>query len=43
MSKEVRIGILKLGCIGSLPLLEFLLDERADRKDVDIMVSHLSQ
>jgi len=34
----VRIGIGKLGNIGSAPLLEFLLDERAERKDVDVRV-----
>ena len=34
----VRIGFGKLGNIGSAPLLEFLLDERADRKDVEVRV-----
>ena len=34
----VKVGIAKLGCIGTLPLLEFLLDERADRKDIDVRV-----
>lgn len=38
MSKCVRVGILKAGCIGTLPLLEFLLDERADRIDLDVRV-----
>jgi methylenetetrahydromethanopterin dehydrogenase len=38
MSKAVKIGVLKAGCIGSLPLLEFLLDERADREDIYIKV-----
>ncbi len=34
----VRIGILKVGCIGSAPLLEFLLDERAEREDIEVRV-----
>jgi methylenetetrahydromethanopterin dehydrogenase len=34
----VRVGVLKAGCIGSLPLLEFLLDERADREDIQVRV-----
>ncbi len=40
MSKEVvTIGIVKLGCVGTSPLLEFLLDERADRGDIKVRVS----
>ncbi len=39
MSRIVRVGVLKAGCMGSLPLLEFLVDERADRNDVDVLVS----
>lgn len=38
MSNIVKIGILKLGCIGSAPLLEFLLDERAERRDIEVRV-----
>jgi methylenetetrahydromethanopterin dehydrogenase len=38
VSKLVKIGILKLGCIGSAPLLEFLLDERAERRDIEVRV-----
>lgn len=38
MSKTVKIGILKVGCIGSAPLLEFLLDERAERRDIAVRV-----
>ena len=34
----VRIGFGKLGNIGSAPLLELLLDERAERKDIEIRV-----
>ena len=34
----VKIGFLKLGCIGSASLLEFMLDERAERQDVDVRV-----
>jgi len=36
--KPVKIGILKMGCIASLPLLEFILDERADRGDIEVRV-----
>ncbi|MBS7635682.1 F420-dependent methylenetetrahydromethanopterin dehydrogenase [Candidatus Bathyarchaeota archaeon] len=38
MSEVARVGVLKAGCIGSLPLLEFLLDERADREDIQIRI-----
>ncbi len=40
MSKPVvvKVGVLKLGCIGSAPLLEFLLDERAERTDIETRV-----
>ena len=38
MSKNVKIGVLKLGCVGTLPLLDVLLDERADRTDIDVRV-----
>ncbi len=38
LSHTVKIGILKIGCIGTLPLLEFLLDERAERADIDVRV-----
>ncbi|MEM4700029.1 MAG: F420-dependent methylenetetrahydromethanopterin dehydrogenase [Candidatus Nezhaarchaeales archaeon] len=34
----VKVGIVKLGCVGTAPLLEFLLDERADRADIDVRV-----
>ncbi len=32
----VRIGVVKLGNIGAAPLVEMLLDERADRADLDV-------
>ncbi|MEM2321002.1 MAG: F420-dependent methylenetetrahydromethanopterin dehydrogenase [Candidatus Bathyarchaeia archaeon] len=38
MNRTVRIGVLKAGCLGSLPLLEFLLDERAEREDIGVRV-----
>ena len=38
MINVVRLGILKAGCIGTLSLLEFLLDERAERTDIDVRV-----
>lgn len=34
----VKVGFLKLGCIGSASLLEFMLDERAEREDIDVRV-----
>jgi len=34
MSEPIRIGFLKLGNIGAAPLIEFLLDERAERNDI---------
>jgi methylenetetrahydromethanopterin dehydrogenase len=38
VTKIAKVCILKLGCIGSAPLLEYLLDERADRGDIEIRV-----
>ncbi|MEM2639608.1 MAG: F420-dependent methylenetetrahydromethanopterin dehydrogenase, partial [Candidatus Bathyarchaeia archaeon] len=38
MGGVVKVGVLKAGCIGSLPLLEFLLDERAEREDIRVRV-----
>ena len=38
MAKIVKIGIVKAGCIGILPIIEFLLDERAEREDIDVRV-----
>ncbi len=37
-STPVKVGILKLGCVGTAPLLEYLLDERADRGDIKVRV-----
>ncbi len=34
----VKIGFVKLGNIGAAPLLELILDERADRNDIDVRV-----
>lgn len=36
--KPVKVCILKLGAIGCSPLLEYLLDERADRTDIEVRV-----
>ena len=36
--KPVKICILKMGAIGCTPLLEYLLDERADREDIEVRV-----
>jgi len=38
VSGVVKVGFVKMGNIGSAPLLEFLLDERADRQDVRVRV-----
>ena len=34
--KNVNLGVLKLGCIGASPLIDLLLDERADREDLQV-------
>ncbi|MBD3407174.1 MAG: F420-dependent methylenetetrahydromethanopterin dehydrogenase [Candidatus Lokiarchaeota archaeon] len=34
----INIGILKFGCIGATPLLEMIIDERADREDISVKV-----
>ena len=34
----VRIGFLKVGNIATAPMVEFLLDERAERKDMEVRV-----
>jgi len=39
VSQIIKIGVIKAGCIGTLPLLEFLLDERAERTDIDVSVA----
>ncbi len=42
MSQAVfKLGVLKLGCIGAAPLLDLLLDERADREDL-VVRAHTS-
>ncbi|MGE0484840.1 MAG: F420-dependent methylenetetrahydromethanopterin dehydrogenase [Gammaproteobacteria bacterium] len=33
--KVFKLAVLKLGCIGAAPLLDLLLDERADRDDLE--------
>lgn len=38
IEEVVKIGVLKLGNIGISPLLDLILDERADRGDIDIRV-----
>ncbi|MGC8849123.1 MAG: F420-dependent methylenetetrahydromethanopterin dehydrogenase [Candidatus Bathyarchaeia archaeon] len=35
---NVKVGFVKLGNIGSAPLVEFLLDERAEREDLTVRV-----
>ncbi|MEM4291308.1 MAG: F420-dependent methylenetetrahydromethanopterin dehydrogenase [Archaeoglobaceae archaeon] len=37
MSK-VKVGVLKMGAIGTAVILEYLLDERADREDIEVRV-----
>ncbi|MCP8323614.1 MAG: F420-dependent methylenetetrahydromethanopterin dehydrogenase [Candidatus Methylarchaceae archaeon HK02M2] len=34
----VKIGFVKIGNIGSAPMIELLLDERAEREDIDVRV-----
>ncbi len=34
----VRIGVFKMGAIGTAVLLEYLLDERAEREDLEVVV-----
>jgi len=34
LPQPVKLGVLKIGCIGSVPLIEYLLDERAERSDI---------
>jgi len=34
----IRVGIFKMGAIGTSVLLEYLLDERADREDLEVRV-----
>ncbi len=33
---RIKIGVLKLGCIGAVPLADIMLDERAERKDIEV-------
>lgn len=35
IDRVFKLGVLKLGCIGAAPLLDLLLDERADRDDLE--------
>ena len=39
VSRVIKVGFVKAGCIGTLPLIEFLLDERAERTDIDVRVA----
>nr|AAB26402.1 N5,N10-methylenetetrahydromethanopterin dehydrogenase=coenzyme F420 dependent {N-terminal} [Archaeoglobus fulgidus, Peptide Partial, 33 aa] [Archaeoglobus fulgidus] len=32
----VKVGVLKMGAIGTALLVEYLLDERADREDIEV-------
>ncbi|MCF2137951.1 MAG: F420-dependent methylenetetrahydromethanopterin dehydrogenase [Candidatus Thorarchaeota archaeon] len=34
-SERIKIGILKLGCIGAVPFADVMLDERAERNDIE--------
>ncbi len=38
MREVIKVGFGKLGCIASSPLIEYLLDERADRDDLSVRV-----
>jgi len=39
MSEVIRVGIAKFGCLGIIPVIEYLLDERAERKDIRTYVA----
>ena len=32
----IKVGVVKLGCIGAAPLMDLILDERADREDLAV-------
>ena len=32
----LKIGIIKVGNIGTTPVIDLILDERADREDIDV-------
>lgn len=34
----VKIGVIKCGNIGTSPVIDLLLDERADRPNIDVRV-----
>ena len=34
----LKVGIIRCGNIGTSPLVDLILDERADRKDIDVRV-----
>lgn len=38
MGEKVKVGIVKVGNIGTSTMLDLMLDERAERKDIDIRV-----
>jgi methylenetetrahydromethanopterin dehydrogenase len=39
MSEKIfKLGVIKFGCIGAAPLLDLIVDERADRKDLEVRV-----
>jgi methylenetetrahydromethanopterin dehydrogenase len=38
MPEKIRLGFAKLGAIGVSPLIEFTLDERAEREDMEVRV-----
>ncbi len=39
LPEVIKIGILKIGCVGAAPLFDYLLDERAEREDIDVRVA----
>ena len=38
MTDAVRIGVLKIGCLGIGLVTEYIIDERAKREDVEVFV-----
>ncbi len=37
MVKKMKLAVVKLGCIGSLPFIDLILDERAEREDIEVV------
>jgi methylenetetrahydromethanopterin dehydrogenase len=38
LSEAVKVGILNVGCIGTAPLIDYLIDERAEIEDIEVRI-----